>query len=914
MIQAASRAVALLASMAALPAAAAPPAGFVADTIGGAFTDVVGATGLPDGRVLAWERSGLVWMIGTDGQRVPTPVLDIRDEVGAWRDFGLLGLALDPNFPSVPDIYLLYVVDRHHLRFAGTPSYDPAANEYFAATIGRITRYSLDPAQGLARTVPSSRRVILGDSASTGLPVCHQSHAVGSLVFGTDGSLLVSMGDSASYESGDTGGQVSGGYITQALADGILTAKEDVGAFRSQLVDSLCGKVLRLDPATGDGMPGNPWFNAAQPRSARSRVWALGLRNPFRMSLVPGTGSHAAADANPGALVVGDVGWGVWEEVSIIDGPGRNLGWPVFEGQDHHPSYAASSTLNQDALDGNCGPLPFRELIRQDTTAPAQPLSRCGVLQAESASASNAPVATSEFGFHGTGYRDFAAVSNAWIEWNVTVPAAGSFPVSFRYANGSGADRPLALLVDGVVRQASVSFPATGSWREWRTASAASIALTAGTHTVRVRPVVSNGPNVDGMWIGAAPSLPASIPSFTHCRPIVEWRHGAADARTAAFGPEGAASFLAVGSASGAAGTPFGGYCAIGGPRLDIPGWPAEFQGAVAFGDYTDGWIRIASTLKQGTCGGTGTSCRCALTVTQVTEFDAGQANLVGLFQDSANGALYAARMSSLARYRWLPGGSQPPRAVIRADRTFGPSPLGVSLDGTGSTDPEGLPLAYQWDFGDGSPPAQGASVFHSYAAPSASPQGYTATLTVRDPGGATSTASVRIGVNSTPPVAMIASIEDGQLYRMDADTTFVLRANVQDAEDPPSALTCRWQTILHHDTHEHPEPPDAACTTSTVITPLGCTPPAQYWYEVTFTATDSAGLTATDRVFLYPDCNGVLGCPGDLNGDGTVGGLDLAGVLSRWGLGGPADLNGDGVVGGQDLSIVLARWGPCGP
>jgi hypothetical protein len=57
-----------------------------------------------------------------------------------------------------------------------------------------------------------------------------------------------------------------------------------------------------------------------------------------------------------------------------------------------------------------------------------------------------------------------------------------------------------------------------------------------------------------------------------------------------------------------------------------------------------------------------------------------------------------------------------------------------------------------------------------------------------------------------------------------------------------------------------------------------------------------------------------VLGCPGDLNGDGVVGGLDLAGVLSRWGFGGPADLNGDGVVGGQDLSIVLARWGPCSP
>ena len=153
----------LLASAASFAAPlAAPPAGFVVDTIGGAFSEVVRVTNLPDGRLLAWERGGRVWMMGADGTRLPNPVLDIRGEVGAWRDFGLLGLAVDPNFPNSPHVYLLYVVDRHHLRFAGTPQYNPNVDEYFAASIGRVTRYTLDASTNFSTVSPTSRRILLG--------------------------------------------------------------------------------------------------------------------------------------------------------------------------------------------------------------------------------------------------------------------------------------------------------------------------------------------------------------------------------------------------------------------------------------------------------------------------------------------------------------------------------------------------------------------------------------------------------------------------------------------------------------------------------------------------------------------------------------------------------------------------------
>ncbi len=50
-----------------------------------------------------------------NGVRWPTPLIDLSEEVGDWRDYGLLGFALDPNFYVNGYIYLLYVVDYHHL-------------------------------------------------------------------------------------------------------------------------------------------------------------------------------------------------------------------------------------------------------------------------------------------------------------------------------------------------------------------------------------------------------------------------------------------------------------------------------------------------------------------------------------------------------------------------------------------------------------------------------------------------------------------------------------------------------------------------------------------------------------------------------------------------------------------------------
>jgi len=159
-----------------------------------------------------------------------------------------------------------------------------------------------------------------------GYRYCTNSHGVGSLVFASDGTMLVSAGDAASLQYHGRGAILQETYYAQALTDGIIRANENVGAFKSQMVNSHNGTILRIDHATGNGISSNPFSTASTPRSAKSRVWCNGGSEIHFVLWAPNTGS-----TNPPPAILARSSWR--RRAGILM---RN--WISFERQ--HPTVA----------------------------------------------------------------------------------------------------------------------------------------------------------------------------------------------------------------------------------------------------------------------------------------------------------------------------------------------------------------------------------------------------------------------------------------------------------------------------------------------------------------------------------------------------------------------------------------------
>jgi len=258
------------------------PDGFIDEEVASDLESPVGLTFLPDGRILVVEQISADIAIVPVGASVATTIFTVPD-VDAGGEKGLLGIAVDPEWPVRPYLYIYFdhsSGDEIHIRM------------YTAS--GDLS----DPAS--SNLVLSSPYEIIDD-----IPDIFFNHNGGTIRFGPDGMLYAGTGDDAEF-------------------------------CNAQILTSLSGKILRLDvsalPEAGSGPPAksvitpddNPFPG---PNENERLVYSHGLRNPFRFHIDPLTGR----------LYIGDVGSGDYEEVNEAFG-GDNFGWPKREGAHDHPS------------------------------------------------------------------------------------------------------------------------------------------------------------------------------------------------------------------------------------------------------------------------------------------------------------------------------------------------------------------------------------------------------------------------------------------------------------------------------------------------------------------------------------------------------------------------------------------------
>ncbi len=270
------------------------------------------------GNLLVTTQGGFVFYMLRDGSFASdpdtgeaVPFLDLTDEVTFEGQGGLLSIALHPDYPNQPYVYLYYTVD---------PTDNDLEDGLHRFT--RLTRYRADPASDHRTADLASRAILLGETWGSGAVAHSWFHPNAALAFGADGSLLVSTGDSDNF-----GATFDACYDN--IEDDRIPAEQNIGQLRAQFLRSYNGKVIRIDPLTGQGYSTNPFFTG-DPDDIESKVWALGLRNPFRMTIRPGTGDPDPAQARPGALYIGNVGPASWESVYVSREGGENFGWPYW--------------------------------------------------------------------------------------------------------------------------------------------------------------------------------------------------------------------------------------------------------------------------------------------------------------------------------------------------------------------------------------------------------------------------------------------------------------------------------------------------------------------------------------------------------------------------------------------------------
>ncbi|MDX6625653.1 MAG: hypothetical protein QOE56_642 [Solirubrobacterales bacterium] len=347
-----ARALALLAAVACLGSFEQSRREAGAEELPSGFRDTIAIEGLsaptsvrftPAGQVFVALKTGRILLFSSVEDETPTVFADLRKAVYDSGDRGLLGLEVDPDFPARPYVYALYSFD-HVLgedppgafpHWGKGPEYEgdacplPEGADADACPIsGRLVRLTYENEKAVAEKV-----LVEG--------WCQQfsSHSVGALGFGPEGALFASGGEGASFTVSDYGqfgwphknqcGDPPGG---EALAP----PSAEGGSLRSQDLltpadpTGLSGSLIRIDPDSGEGFPGNPLASSLDANARR--IVAFGFRNPFRFAIEP--------ESNE--VYVANVGQGSFEEIDrfpILAAAPYNSGWPCYEGPLPNPNF-----------------------------------------------------------------------------------------------------------------------------------------------------------------------------------------------------------------------------------------------------------------------------------------------------------------------------------------------------------------------------------------------------------------------------------------------------------------------------------------------------------------------------------------------------------------------------------------------
>ncbi len=284
-----------------------PSAGYLTfETVVGGLSFPTSFSFFPDGSFLAGEKSGLVRLV-RDGVVQATPFIDLRPIVNDYWDRGLLNVAVDPDFDTNGYVYFLF-------------TYEDDAVNFSSPKTGRLIRVTSDGNTASLATAVTLVGSIVGPGcvldSDDCIPSDATSHSTGGIAFGLDGTLFVTLGDGADFN---------------------IVSPD---ALRTQNLDSLGGKMLRINK-DGQGLADNPFFTG-DPNANRSKVWAYGFRNAYRLTVNPYNGLP----------YVGDVGWTTWEEISVAT-PGANMGWPCYEGPAIQGGFEPFSTCQDLYAEGS---------------------------------------------------------------------------------------------------------------------------------------------------------------------------------------------------------------------------------------------------------------------------------------------------------------------------------------------------------------------------------------------------------------------------------------------------------------------------------------------------------------------------------------------------------------------------------